>query len=272
MQASSATTMSPTLPVASRTSPTASASSPWASGDPVDRLEDRLLEGPPLGRPALALGLDLVELVLLVPQRLELLLQLPELLEQRALSRVGAPRGLLDLAHGRALEVGERVAIVGRRELADEVLARLRQRLRDRLAHAVLHRDGAAVPEAPLELLGELPLVLPEDLGELTLEVLGDRARLVGELLLDALGRLLELGLDVLGVRAGLLAVEHARADLDGVPDRRAPDRRRAARARARAGRHIRPPRPGRRRRPGRRPYAPAPVSVGWLPPSNHPP
>ena len=117
------------------------------------------------------------------------------------------------------LEVGQRVALVGRRELAHQVLARLGERLGHRLAHAVLHRDRAAVAEAPLELLGELAVVLAEHVGELLLEELGDRARLVGELLLDVLRGLLELGLDELGVGARLLAVEHARADLDGVAD-----------------------------------------------------
>ena len=54
------------------------------------RLEDRLLEAAPLGRAALALGLDLLELVLLVAQRLQLLLQLAELLQQRPLGGVAS--------------------------------------------------------------------------------------------------------------------------------------------------------------------------------------
>ena len=86
-----------------------------------------------------------------------------------------------------------------------------------RLAHAVLHRHRAPVAKAPLELLGELAVVLAEDRGELALEELGDRAGAVGELLLDVLGRLLELGLDEFGVRAGLLAVEHACPDHERV-------------------------------------------------------
>ena len=61
------------------------------------------------------------------------------------------------------------------------------------------------------------PSSSPNTSANCSLEELGDRARLLGELLLDVLRGLLELGLDELGVRAGLLAVEHARADLDGV-------------------------------------------------------
>ena len=89
----------------------------------------------------------------------------------------------------------------------------------DRLAHAILHGRRAAVTEAALELLRELAVVLPEDGRELVLERLVDRAGLLGELVLEVAGRLLELRLHELGVRARLLAVEHARADLDGVRD-----------------------------------------------------
>ena len=87
------------------------------------------------------------------------------------------------------------------------------------LANAVLHRRGAAVAETPLELLRELTVLLAEYLADELFEELGDRARLLGELRLDVARGLLELGLDELGVGAGLLAVEHARADLDGVAD-----------------------------------------------------
>ena len=186
----------------------------------VERFEDRLLEGPALGGALLALGADLLELVLLVAQRLQLLLELAQLLQQRALGGVRAAAASLIDAHGGGLEVGQRVAVVGGGELAHEVLARLGERLGHGLAHAVLHRGRAAVAEAALELLGQLAVVLAEDVGELVLEELRDRARPVGELDLNVLGGLLELGLDELGVGAGLLAVEHAGADLDGVTDR----------------------------------------------------
>ena len=63
-------------------------------GDAVDRVGDLLLEAAALGGAALALGLDLLELVLLVAQRLELLLQLAQLLQQRALGGVRAAGGL----------------------------------------------------------------------------------------------------------------------------------------------------------------------------------
>ena len=91
--ASIATTTSPTLPVASTKSPTASATSPWASAIAVDRVGHALLEGPALGAPALALGLELIELLLLEPQRLQLLLELrPSGAAAPAGSRAGAPR------------------------------------------------------------------------------------------------------------------------------------------------------------------------------------
>ncbi len=59
-----------------------------------------------------------------------------------------------------------------------------------------------------------------EDLLDALVEVLRDLAGRVGELRVEVAGGLLELRLDELRVRAGLLAVEHARADLDGVADR----------------------------------------------------
>ena len=153
-------------------SPTASATSPCAQRDRVDRVGHRLLEAAPLGGAALALGLDLLELLLLVAQRLQLLLQLGQLLEQRALRGVASgwrPGG----SRGRPrLEVGERVALVGRRELAHQVLARLGERLADRLAHAVLHRGGAAVAEARSSSFASWPSSLAEHLRELGLEEL----------------------------------------------------------------------------------------------------
>ena len=64
------------------------------------------------------------------------------------------------------------------------------------------------------------PSLSPNTSANLLLEELGDRARLVGELDLHLLGGLLELGAHELGVGAGLLAVEHAGADLHGVAHR----------------------------------------------------
>ena len=126
----------------------------------------------------------------------------------------------MDLLDGRGLEVGERVALVGGGELAHEVLARLSERLVEGLAHPVLDGGGAAVPEAALELLCQLAVLLPEHRRELGLEELRDRAGLLGELLLHLPGGLLELHLDELRVGPRLLAVEHARADLDRVAHR----------------------------------------------------
>ena len=61
------------------------------------------------------------------------------------------------------------------------------------------------------------PFSGPKHLLDALVEELGDLARAVRELAVQVVRRLLELRLDELGVRAGLLAVEHARADLDRV-------------------------------------------------------
>jgi hypothetical protein len=63
----------------------------------------------------------------------------------------------------------------------------------------------------------------PEHLVDAIVEELRELARTVRELTVQIVRRLLELRLHELGVCAGLLAIEHARADLDGVqhdPDR----------------------------------------------------
>ena len=67
--------------------------------------------------------------------------------------------------------------------------------------------------------LASWPFSGAEDLVDALAQMLGDRACLFGELAVQLRGGALELGLDELGVGAGLLAVEHARADLDGVAD-----------------------------------------------------
>ena len=66
----------------------------------------------------------------------------------------------------------------------------------------------------------EVPVLRAEHLLDALVEVLGHLACPVGELRVEVRGGLLELRLDELRVRAGLLAVEHARADLDGIADR----------------------------------------------------
>ena len=187
--------------------------------DPVDRLGDVLLEGAPLGGAPLALGLDLLELLLLEPQRLQLLLELGHLAHQRLLALVLALLGGLEDADRAGLEVGERVVPVGGRELPDQVFARARERLVDELAYAVLHGRGGAVREMLLELLGELAVLSPEHAIDALAEELRDLARLVGELAVELRCGALELGLDELGVRTRLLPVEDACADLDRVAD-----------------------------------------------------
>ena len=88
-------------------------------------------------------------------QRLQLLLELGHLAQQRAAaSRAGARRPAFRTRMRARLEVGERIAPVGRGELLHQVLARARHRLLHQLAHAVLHRRGAAVAKQLLELRG----------------------------------------------------------------------------------------------------------------------
>ena len=70
------TTTSPVLPEAPGWSPTASATSPWRSASASSASATASSKRPALGGAALALGADLLELVLLVAQRLELLLEL----------------------------------------------------------------------------------------------------------------------------------------------------------------------------------------------------
>ena len=217
LQAPMSTTTSPVLPDAPRWSPTASDTSPWRRAMRVDRVGDRLLEGAPLGGALLALSGDLLELALLVAEPLELLPELPQLLEQRTLGGVGAVGRLGDRLERAGLEVGERVRAVGRRELAHHVLARAHERLGHELAHAVLDRGRATVAEELLEVARKVPVLGSEHLVDLRAEVLGDRAGLVGELTFELAGRALELGLHVLGVGGRLLAVEHPRADHERV-------------------------------------------------------
>jgi hypothetical protein len=188
--------------------------------DSVDRLGHGLLEGAALGGAALALGVHLLQLLLLEPQRLELLLELRHLAQGALLGLVLALLRGRERADDPGLELRERVRAVRRRELLHQVLARTRQRLLHELPHAVLDRGGAAVREELLELAVEMPVLRPEHLLDTLVEVLGDLARTVRELAVQLDGGLLELGLDELRVGARLLAVEHARPDLHGVTDR----------------------------------------------------
>ena len=211
------TTTSPVLPEAPELVAHGLGHVALAQGERVERVGDGLLEGAALGGALLALGADLLELLLLVAEPLELLAELAQLLEQRALGGVRAVGGLRDGLERAGLEVGERVRAVGRRELAHEVLARAHERLGHQLAHAVLDRGGAAVAEELLEVARQVPVLGTEHLVHLGAEVLRHRAGLVGELALELPRRALELGLDVLGVGRGLLAVEHAGADHERV-------------------------------------------------------
>src|SRR6185437_13060164 len=77
-----------------------------------------------------------------------------------------------------------------------------------------------AIGEELLELALQMTVLRPEHLVDALVEKLGELACAVRELAVQVVRRLLELGLHELRVRAGLLAVEHAGADLDGVADR----------------------------------------------------
>jgi hypothetical protein len=122
------------------------------------------------------------------------------------------------------------VTVLGR-ELLEQIGARLLKRLGHELAHLVLHRRVAIAPEVPRHELADLVGVGVEGLGhrsgvlaqvalELLLHVLGHRPRLLGERALDLARELLELAADEVDLRAGRLAVEHARADLERVGNR----------------------------------------------------
>ena len=87
----------------------------------------------------------------------------------------------------------------------------------------MLHRDRRLVAELALERLGQVPVLGPEDLVDPLVEELGHRARPLGERGLDLARGLLELRPYEVGVGLGLLAVEHAGADLDRVDQHAAP-------------------------------------------------
>ena len=124
-QASIATTTSPFLPVGLALSPTASGVVARGQRDRVERGGHRLLVGAALRGALLALGGDLLELLLLGPQARELaraaderpvhLAQVGVLLSDAVLIECSAP----------ALEAGQRVLPVRGGELAQQILARL---------------------------------------------------------------------------------------------------------------------------------------------------
>ena len=94
------------------------------------------------------------------------------------------------------------------RELLEQLLARLAEQLGHRGAHLVLHGGVRLGAEVALEHARHVPVVGPEGLLELRLE-LGHHG----------LRRVLEVPLEDLDGGAGLLAVEHPGADLDRVGD-----------------------------------------------------
>ena len=214
-----ATTTSPFLPVDSLRSPTASARSPSGSGQRVDRLGDDLLVVAALGRAAVGLGGDLLEALLLGLELDELLAQRAELVVHRPQLLVLAARGLAQLPDGHALERRERVVLAVARELLLQVLAHLHGQLADDELDLVLDRLARGVAEVALERLGDVPVLLPEGLVDLRVQPLGHLARALDEGAVELPRGALELRLDEVGVRRGLLAVEHPRADLDRVRD-----------------------------------------------------
>jgi hypothetical protein len=188
-------------------------------GDRVDGVEHRLLVGAALGGRAGVLGGDVERLLALGLELDDLVLERRDLLVERAQVAV--------LLLGRAphrgdrpgLEVRERVVRVGGRELLEQVLAHARRLLGHDRAQLVLDGDRRLGAEQPLELLGELAALGREDLVDALAEELRDEPRLLRERALDLARDLLELGPDEVGVDLGLLAREHARADLDRVDE-----------------------------------------------------
>ena len=131
----------------------------------------------------------------------------------------GARRRVPRRAQVRGLEVGQRIRPVGRRELAQQVLAHPRRLLGHHLLELVLDRGRRLLAEQPPQLLGQVPVLLAEDLVDLRAEELGDHPRLVRERALHLARDLLELVADELRVDRRLLALQHPRADLDRVRD-----------------------------------------------------
>ena len=190
-----------------------------AARDRVDRVEDGLLVRAPLGGRALVLGGDLERLLALGLQLGDLQLQRADALVHLAQVRVLLVGGLADRGDRELLEGGERVRLVGAGELLVEPLARLVEQLGDRGAHLVLDGGAGLGAEVALQHARDVALLGTEGLleprAQLGDDLLGGRA----EAVLDLARGLLEVGAQHLDARAGLLAVQHAGADLDRVGD-----------------------------------------------------
>ena len=219
VQPSIATTTSPVLRVVPLTSPDRVAVVALADGDLVEHVVDGLLERAALGGAAVGLLRDGLGLLLvralpleLEPQALDRLVHLL----QAGVVLVGA---LLDDGQRGALVDRQRVVVRVGGELLAQVVADLHGGLGQHRLHAVLDRDRRLVAEMAGERAAHVPVVGREGLVELLVEPLGDLARALDELGVELARGLLELRLDELDVRAGLLAVQHAGADLDRVAD-----------------------------------------------------
>jgi hypothetical protein len=163
------------------------------------------------------LGGDLDRLGLLRLQLLQLELQLADPAVHLAQVGVLLVGRLADRRHRRPLEGGQRVRLVGRGELLEQLLARLVEQLGDRGAHLVLDRGARLRAEVPRQHARDMPAVGPEGLLEARAQLGHDRLGRLPEPLLNLLRGVLEVLPQDLDGRAGLLAVEHARADLDRV-------------------------------------------------------
>jgi hypothetical protein len=192
---------------------------PAGRGDLVESFGHELLEVPALRGAALALGAELLALLPLVAQALQLLLELGQPLEELVQRGVLTVARDLDGVQRAGLEVRERVLAVRGGELPEQILAGARHHLRHDLLDPVLDRSRAAIGEVLLERLREVAVLGTEELLDLPVQVLGRRPSALGERDLGLARDLLELRLHEVRVRAGLLAVEDTRADLDGVDD-----------------------------------------------------
>src|SRR3954451_14623492 len=114
-----------------------------ARGDPLDGLEDTLLEGAALARAGLLLLRELGLRAARVVQPLDLPLQLGQPLEQ-AFARLAV---VLHLPHDRGLELRQRVVSLLCWELAQQILARLLEELGGRLLDLVLYSGAPLASE-----------------------------------------------------------------------------------------------------------------------------
>jgi O-acetyl-ADP-ribose deacetylase len=110
---------------------------------------------------------------------------------------------------------------IGGRELLEQILAHAGGLLGHHRAQLVLDRDRGLRAEQPLELAREVAVLRREHVVDALAEELGHGARLLCERVLDLARDLLELRSHEVGVDLGLLARQHARADLDRVDEHR---------------------------------------------------